>query len=80
MQVFVEYYGHLRRAAGCSAESLEVATATPEGVLDAVCEKHTTIGAARDSIAVAVGDSLVAPSAIIDEGATVALLPPVAGG
>lgn len=80
-----EFYGRLRRIAGMEYFSLPIKL--PKSLGDAIAELVEVFPELNQSLEVcacAVGDEIVLRNYILDsgtdEGLTVALLPPVAGG
>jgi molybdopterin converting factor small subunit len=49
-------------------------------VLDALAAQSPEFAARRGSVAVALGDAIVLPGQALDDGAAIALIPPVSGG
>ena len=82
MRVTVQYYGFLKTLAGRASDDveLEAACATAADCLIAVAAKLHAGRERFDSVAVAVGDELVARTHPLCDGDVVALLPPVSGG
>ncbi len=53
---------------------------TVEGFLDAFLRRHPRLGPYRKTMSVAVNQTFAEPTAVLQDGDEVALLPPVSGG
>ncbi len=81
MRVTVECYGASQRWCGAELISLDLTDgATVGDALDHLAERFPDFALRRDSIAVAIGDGIVAPSHFLGEDQRMALIPPVSGG
>ena len=81
MEIRVEYFGVLRGHVGAPMETLEVAAdCSVEDMLKIVTTRHPRLEELAAGVAVAVDAELCRRSAVLHEGAVVALLPPVSGG
>ena len=81
MECRVLLFAQLVEAAGEKELTLEL----PEGAsvadaMDALCDRYSAVAALRDRIAVAVNESYAPAGSLLDEGCTIALIPPVSGG
>ena len=81
MRITVLYFAQARERAGCNSKSLEL----PEG--SRVAEARTTLQAAHPALAplwphlaLAVDGQIVSDAKPLQDGAELALLPPVSGG
>lgn len=82
MEITFEFWGELERLAGGASRPLRLAAAEPT-VADALALLATELpplAARLETVAVAIGDRLVARSEPLSADARLALLPPVAGG
>jgi molybdopterin converting factor small subunit len=76
-----EMLGVLRRLAGAERVELEVdGIATIGDAIEALATKRPELRAELARCAVAIGDAIVLRRDPVSSGATLALLPPVAGG
>ncbi|HEV7123004.1 MAG TPA: MoaD/ThiS family protein [Rhodanobacter sp.] len=83
LKVKVEYYGILREVCAGQAEEIELNERGKVTVADAVAHlvaRHPGLGPHRRYMACALDAELVAGDAVLQDGATLALLPPVSGG
>jgi molybdopterin converting factor small subunit len=90
MQVTVHYLAQIKRAAGCSSESMEMPVdSTLREVLRALADRHGHTFRAmllddasepRMSLLFFVGDEHAEPSRLLHDGDEVAILAPMAGG
>ena len=81
MKCKILLFAQLAEAAGEKELTLEL----PEGAsvadaLDALCGRYSAVAALRDRIAVAVDESYAPADTLLDDGCTLALIPPVSGG
>ncbi len=80
-RVKVLYFGVARDMAGKGEEQFsQEAPASVRSVLAEAEKRHSDLSRIRGVISVAVDQELVRSEVVLREGATVALLPPVAGG
>lgn len=76
-----EFYGRLERLAQQGAFSLEIVTpSTVEDALRLLASNKPDLTESLERCACAIGDTLISRSHILEGDATLALLPPVAGG
>ncbi|HWU68509.1 MAG TPA: MoaD/ThiS family protein [Stenotrophobium sp.] len=81
MEIVIELYGALCRLTGAQRCALELpASATVADALEALAARFPEIAPRLENTACAVADALVARSAQLDHGTTLALIPPVSGG
>ena len=81
MNVHVRYFAGAREAAGREGESLEVRAGSDIHALMAeLLRLHPALGSVAPSLRYAVGETFASPEAPLEEGAVVALIPPVGGG
>ncbi len=82
MRVRVLYFAGARDAAGCAEERLDLppAVATIADFARHVASLHTSLEAHMEQIRVARNELFAEPSERIEDGDTLALIPPVAGG
>ena len=82
MEVEIELYGGLRERAGVRAFRAELSAGEPTvaDVLAVVESRYPELSGKLGGVACAVDDEIVGPEFRLQEGATVALLPPVSGG
>ena len=81
MRIQVLYFASAREAAGCGAETLDLADgATLREVRDLLGRRHPPLAAAWPAIRFAVGDRFAADDRRLAPDDRVALLPPVSGG
>lgn len=81
MQVKVLLFAQLADAMGQDGLSLDLPEAAT--VADALAElsrQHPPIADLDDRLAVAVNESYASPATPLNDGATIALIPPVSGG
>ncbi len=78
MQVHVLYFGILKDIGGRRGAALELSEGATVGQLLAI--HREAMGAALDSIAVAVNQEYARAGDVLKDGDEVALLPPVSGG
>lgn len=76
-----EFYGRLERLAKQTDLSLEIVTPTKvEDALKLLASNKPDLSENLERCACAIGDALISRSHILEGDATLALLPPVAGG
>ena len=76
-----EFYGRLERLAQQSAFALEIVTpSNVEDALKLLASNKPDLSENLERCACAIGDALISRSHILEGDATLALLPPVAGG
>ena len=74
-------FAQLAEALGAREVALELDEgATVGAALDRLAAEHDAVRAIRGQIAVAVDERYVDETAIVNDGATIALIPPVSGG
>jgi molybdopterin converting factor small subunit len=81
MKILIECYGASQR--WCGAERLELdlnAPATVSDALDRLAQRYPDLAARRETLAVAIGDEIVAAGSPLADGARLDLIPPVSGG
>jgi molybdopterin converting factor subunit 1 len=78
--VHVRYFAAAREAAGTDGESLRLDDATVAGLRAALERRHPGLATLGKGLRFAVGERFAAGDAPLDDGATVALIPPVSGG
>jgi molybdopterin converting factor small subunit len=77
--VTVEYYGVLKGLVGMRSEEVPHA-ATVAGVIALVVDRHPNLDGAMQGVATALNEEIVRRTAVVADGAVLALLPPVSGG
>lgn len=81
MRITVECHGASQRWCGAELISLDlVAAATVQDALHHLGERYPELAARRATVAVAIGDEIVAASRVLLDGERIALIPPVSGG
>ncbi len=81
MQCTVLAFAQLAEKLGTDRVSLELpAGSTVAAALDALAADHAPIAQLRPILAVAVNDCYCNESAMLNDGDTLALIPPVSGG
>ena len=81
MRVTIECYGASQRWCGAELVNLDLGeAATVADALRRLAERYPELAARRDTLAVAIGDDIVAGSRELNEGERLALIPPVSGG
>jgi molybdopterin converting factor small subunit len=82
MDVTLQFYGPLERLAGAASRAitLRAASASVAEVLAEAARQIPAVADALERAAVAQGDRLLHRREAVAAGATLALLPPVAGG
>lgn len=78
--VTVLYFAAARERAGLASETLDVGGRSVKDLLDVLRARHPTLSRVLPQCRVAVNQDFVDESALIPDGAEVALIPPVAGG
>lgn len=75
------FFAAAAEAVGCRETSLSLPTnATAGDAFDAIAATHEALAAIKDQCAIAVDHQLGNSSAKLQDGCTVAILPPVSGG
>ncbi len=82
MRIHFKFYAGLRQRAGTSEVSVEVSgdEVTVDGAVEQLQQELPVLRGTLKSVARAVGDEIVGGDFPVDDGATIALLPPVSGG
>jgi len=81
MQCTVLVFAQLAETFGTNRVSLELAAgSTVADALDTLTETHPAIAKVRPVLAVAVNDSYCNTATTLNDGDTLALIPPVSGG
>ena len=81
MQCTVLFFAHAAEAAGVRKRELDLPPgATAGDAIDILCAAHPGLGALRSGLAVSVNERYVAPETVLEDGQTLALIPPVSGG
>jgi molybdopterin converting factor small subunit len=81
VRITVECYGASQRWCGAELLSLDlVEAARVTDALDQLAERYPDFASRRETVAVAIGDEIVAASRALAEGERIALIPPVSGG
>ena len=78
-RIHVQYFAVLREQAGCSAETVSTAAATPAALYDELRARHP-FHLARAQLRVAIDDEFASWDAPLADGARIVFIPPVAGG
>ncbi|MFT5127054.1 MAG: molybdopterin converting factor subunit 1 [Rhodothermales bacterium] len=79
MQIHIAYFAILREQAGVSEETRETDAQTPAALFAEIANAHH-LHAPKESLRVAVNESFAEWDRPLQDGDTVAFLPPVAGG
>jgi molybdopterin converting factor subunit 1 len=79
MQIHIAYFAILREQAGIREETRDTQAATPADLFAEIATAHP-IHAPKDSLRVAINESFASWDSPLQDGDTVAFLPPVAGG
>lgn len=79
MIVEVKFFARYREITGIEAEELETAAADLEGFMLDLFRKYPKLSSEKNML-VAVNEAFADPKAPLNEGDTVAVLPPVSGG
>ncbi len=81
MRIVVECYGASRNWCGAEQIDLDLNTGLTAGdAMDILASRFPEFAERRKRIAIAVGDAIAAPSALLFDGDRLALIPPVSGG
>ena len=81
VQIELRYFADAREAAGCDGETLSVGeSACVRDLLDAACTAHPLLLGVGEECRVAVNEAFASEDTRLEDGATVALIPPVGGG
>jgi MoaE-MoaD fusion protein len=82
IEVSVRYFGGLRQLISVTGrEKLRLASGCRvDEAVDTLCERHPLLGRVRAQVRVAVNAEFASLDTPLDEGDTLALIPPVAGG
>lgn len=81
MKCTVLLFAHLREAIGRDRLTIDLRdSATVRDALDQLSREHQIVHSMRGRIAVAVDEKYQAESAVLRDGSTIALIPPVSGG
>ncbi len=81
MRCTVLLFAQLAEDLGKNQLTLDVADgATLADALAALADEHEAIAAMRGTLAMAVNEQYCAPTTVLQDGDTVALIPPVSGG
>lgn len=78
-RITVRYFAMFREHAGVGEETLELEAATARDIFDATRERHGS-SEPRGHCKVAINDQMTDWDAPVNDGDTVLLFPPVAGG
>jgi molybdopterin converting factor small subunit len=81
MRITIECYGASQR--WCAAERLDLdlnAPATVSDALNCLAQRYPELAARRETLAVAIGDQIVAANSPLSDGVRLGLIPPVSGG
>ena len=81
MRCEVLLFANLAEAVGADRVSIELSNGATVGeVIRQLSQQHEAIASIHDSLAVAVNERYCPHSATLEEGDTIALIPPVSGG
>lgn len=81
IRVKVLYFGQAREAAGTRSEEVSVGEGTRvSALLGESAKAHPALKPLYEVVRVAVNEELAEEGRVLEDGDTVALLPPVAGG
>lgn len=81
MRITIECYGASARWCGSDAITLDLAEgATGSQALDMLAARYPEFAARRDNVAIASGDAIASPTALLFDGDVIALIPPVSAG
>lgn len=75
----IRYFAALREQAQCEQEQIEVSCSTYGDLYNELAKKHS-FTLPKEMIQVAVNDRFTRLESLIETGATVVFIPPVAGG
>lgn len=79
ISVRVEYYSLLREQAGLREEIVQTEASDMAELFSELSKRHQ-FSLSRDRLRVAMNDTFCQWSDVLDEGATIVFIPPVAGG
>lgn len=79
MKITVHYFAILRDQRGTDHEILETNAATPKELYEEIANLHG-LGLTPKSLKVAINDDFAAWDTALNDGDSVAIIPPVAGG
>jgi molybdopterin converting factor subunit 1 len=81
MKLRLLYFAHLAERTGAREETLQVPDGARAGDLRALVEAaHPKLGAALNACRIAVEEEFVDDDAPLEDGQTIAFIPPVSGG
>jgi molybdopterin converting factor small subunit len=81
MRVTIECYGASQRWCGAELVNLDLGeAATVADAMGRLAERYPELAMRRDTVAVAIGDDIVAVTHQLSDGERIALIPPVSGG
>lgn len=81
MQCQVLLFAQLAQAIGTDRITIELSNgATVSDALNELAQKHESIAQMRNSLAVAINEQYCNANTVINDGDTLALIPPVSGG
>ena len=81
MRITVECYGASQRWCGAELVNLDLGeAATVADAMGRLAERYPELAMRRDTVAVAIGDDIVAVTHQLSDGERIALIPPVSGG
>jgi molybdopterin synthase sulfur carrier subunit len=81
MRVTILYFAHLADRTGTREEAREIPQGTTAAVLrELLAKAHSKLGDALKSCRIAVQEEFVEPGTILNDGQTIAFIPPVSGG
>ncbi len=81
MRITVECHGASQRWCGAELVNLDLGeAATVADALGRLAERYPELALRRDTVAVAIGDDIVAVTHELSDGERIALIPPVSGG
>lgn len=82
MEIDVHLYGRLREIAGCRTVRVELPRAArdPQDLKQLIGQQRVELAPFLSTVAVCVGDELLAKGAALPPLSEVALIPPVSGG
>jgi len=79
MKVKMMYFASIRESVGISQEVLETKSTNADQLLHEIVEKYN-LALSLEHIKIAINEEYVAFNTLLNEGDTVVLIPPVAGG